>query len=192
MNEHQATSTIPSSSLKTAGSSRGSKARPIGTPSAPPARNGNNSFQGNASRTDKAPVTWPTSAPNTVNTAARLGSSTQAQIAIDTMLKAKPDKPCTKPATAAPPRVNHNIGPKSICCPKWNRRKIRPGPVQAERSLAQALMPAVVPARGAAAVPPQSNAKAEPGTGVKPRSPRAITASRPPFSRSSACWRALA
>ncbi len=45
---------------------------------------------------------WPVSEPNTASAAASRGSMVQAQKDMDTMPKANPDRPCTKPATAAP------------------------------------------------------------------------------------------
>ncbi|MNO05920.1 hypothetical protein D3C81_2274900 [compost metagenome] len=53
-------------------------------------------------RTVKAASSWPVRAPNTERVAASLGSSTQAQKDRATSPKAKPDSPCTKPATMAP------------------------------------------------------------------------------------------
>ena len=53
-------------------------------------------------RTDAAASNWPVSAPNTVIAAASRGSIAQAQNDIATMPKAKPDRPWTNPATAAP------------------------------------------------------------------------------------------
>ncbi len=56
----------------------------------------------NPRRTETAAMTWPVKAPETASTAASCGSITQAQIDRAVSPKAKPDRPCTKPATTAP------------------------------------------------------------------------------------------
>ncbi len=71
-------------------------------PASPPSTNGASSRHASLRGTVNSPITWPTSEPKTAITAASFGSSAQTQIAIDTMLKAKPDRPCTKPAITAP------------------------------------------------------------------------------------------
>ncbi len=68
----------------------------------------------NPRRTVMADSTWPSSEPKTVSTAASRGSSTQAQNDMATMPKAKPDRPCTNPAAAAPSAMMKNM-PSMVC-----------------------------------------------------------------------------
>ena len=49
----------------------------------------------------------PVRPPNTAITAASCGSTPHTQIDIATIAKAKPEMPCTRPATAAPTANTH-------------------------------------------------------------------------------------
>ncbi|SPA42544.1 protein of unknown function [Cupriavidus taiwanensis] len=99
---HHSVRKAPSTALNHCASSSGSTATPSGIPATPPATNGHRRRHDRPRRTDAAASNWPVSAPNTVIAAASRGSIAQAQNDIATMPKAKPDRPWTKPATAAP------------------------------------------------------------------------------------------
>ncbi|KAG1556749.1 hypothetical protein G6F50_012690 [Rhizopus delemar] len=83
-------------------SSCGSPITPSGMPARPPSTNGSSRRRLNPRRTVNTATSWPTSAPNTDSVAASRGSSPHAQNDIATMPNAKPDRPCTNPATIAP------------------------------------------------------------------------------------------
>ena len=97
-----ASSSVPSTSLKASMSSRGSSATPRGMPAKPPSTKGSRRALSKPRRTVATATICPVSAPHTANTAASRGSSAQTHTDIATMLKPKPDRPCTKPAATAP------------------------------------------------------------------------------------------
>ena len=78
-----------------------------------PTTNGHKIASCHPRRTLKAEMTWPNHPPKTAMAAASLGSIPHTQIDIATIANAKPEMPCTKPATAAP---NAN-SQSSIVCP---------------------------------------------------------------------------
>ena len=88
--------------MNTGTSRRGSSHTPSGTPTSPPSTKGSRSALSKPRRTVTAAMICPTSAPKVASTAASFGSTVQAQNDIATSPKAKPDRPCTKPATIAP------------------------------------------------------------------------------------------
>lgn len=106
---HQHTSRAPKSALNQWAFKCGSRLTPTGTPTSPPSTNGHSRAALKPRRMVTAATTWPVSEPNTASAAAKRGSSTQAQNDMATMLKAKPDRPCTKPATTAPRTRTANV-----------------------------------------------------------------------------------
>jgi hypothetical protein len=89
---------------------------PSGMPRAPPARKGASACSRKGRRLLTTATTCPVSEPNTAITEATRGSMPQTQNDMATMPKAKPDRPCTKPATAAPATSNQSSGVMGIRC----------------------------------------------------------------------------
>ena len=104
------TSTLPRASRNTSAFRCGNTAMPSGMPTAPPARNGASAVRRKCRRLDSAATTCPVSEPNTAITAATRGSMPQTQKDMATMPNAKPESPCTNPATAAPTTSNQSSG----------------------------------------------------------------------------------
>lgn len=107
MTGHHSASSAPSTALNQSMSRCGRIRTPSGIPARPPSRKGHSKGQLKPRRTENTASSWPVSAPNTASAAASRGSSTQAQNDMATMPKAKPDRPCTNPATAAPTATIH-------------------------------------------------------------------------------------
>ncbi|MCY1553666.1 hypothetical protein D9M68_901730 [compost metagenome] len=95
---------------------------PMGTPTTPPARKGHSAGQRKPRRVVNTATSCPVSEPNTASTAATRGSMPQTQNDMATMLKAKPERPCTKPATAAPTTSNHSSGVMPHSLPRQARK----------------------------------------------------------------------
>ena len=93
---------MPTTSRKIVGSMFLRSATPSGTPITPPTMKGSARARLKDWRTEPIEMSWPRSEPKTTIGPARSGEMVHAQKAMATSPKAKPLRPWTKPATAAP------------------------------------------------------------------------------------------